>query len=201
MNLAMVRHAEPERIESGTGIPANPQLTANGREQAARLADWLAGERVDVVVSSPQRRAIETAEPVARAHGLTVEVVDGLVEMDVQLDHYIPVEELKATNDDRWHAMVQGRFHDYGGEDPVLFRNRVAAAIDEVIAGYPGRNVVAVCHGGVINVAFAELLGLERSLWFDPPYTSISRMVAARSGERSVVSLNEHAHLYARRTP
>ena len=137
MNLAMVRHAEPERIESGTGIPANPQLTANGREQAARLADWLAGERVEVVVSSPQRRAIETAEPVARAHGLTVEVVDGLVEMDVQLDHYIPVEELKATNDDRWHAMVQGRFHDYGGEDPVLFRNRVAAAVDEIQSDDP----------------------------------------------------------------
>jgi 2,3-bisphosphoglycerate-dependent phosphoglycerate mutase len=57
--------------------------------------------------------------------------------------------------------------------------------------------VAAVCHGGVINVYLAALLGLERHLWFEPGYTSISRVAAARTGERSVVTLNETAHLVA----
>ena len=201
MNLAWVRHAEPERIESGSGIPANPSLTERGSAQAARLAEWLAHEHVDAVLSSPQRRAIETAEPVAARHGLTLEVVDGIVEYDVQSDHYIPVEELKATNDERWTAMVEGRWTDFGGEAPDVFTRRVADAVDEIVGRYPGKNVVAVCHGGVINVALASVLGVARPLWFDPMYTSISRMAASRGGVRSIVSVNERAHLEARREP
>ena len=199
MNIIWVRHAEPERIAAGSGVPANPSLTSRGRAQAAQLAAWLAYEPIDVVVSSPQRRAVETAEPVAQAHGLTVEIVDGLVEYDVQSDHYIPIEELRVTKDERWLAMVEGRWTEFGGEEPDLFRARIEITSDQLIAAHPGQTVVAVCHGGVINVALAAVLGLDRSLWFDPPYTSVSRMAAARTGVRSIVSLNECAHLHARR--
>jgi 2,3-bisphosphoglycerate-dependent phosphoglycerate mutase len=201
VDLIWVRHAEPERVESGSGVPANPSLTARGVQQAERLADWLAHERVDLVVSSPQRRAVETASPVAHAHGVEIEIVEGLVEYDVQSDHYIPVEELREKKDDRWMAMVEGRWSAFGGEDPDDFRARVGDAIDKIVAANAGRKVVAVCHGGVINVAFASVLGLAQPLWFDPGYTSISRMAAARSGVRSVVSLNERSHLDARREP
>lgn len=192
-----MRHAEPERIEAGTGVPANPALTAVGQEQAARLARWLAAERVDAVVTSPQRRARETAAPIAAAHALEVEVVNGLVEYDVQADHYIPVEELRATNDERWRAMLEGRWGEFGGEDPERFTARIAAAVDDLVERFRGQSIVAVCHGGVINVALAQALGIERQLWFDPGYTSVSRMLASRSGIRSVVSLNERAHLEA----
>ncbi len=199
MDLLWVRHAEPERIAPGTGVPADPALTARGREQAERLAAWLALEPIDVVLSSPQRRAIETAEPIARAHGLEVHVVEGLVEYDVQSDSYIPMEELRATNDPHLSAMYEGRWEEFGAESTETFRLRVATTLDEVVAAHPGRRVVAVCHGGVINVALAVVLGLDRHLWFDPHYTSLSRMVASRTGVRSLASLNERAHLVARR--
>jgi probable phosphoglycerate mutase len=199
MDLLLVRHAEPERIEGGTGVRADPALTPRGHEQARRLADWLAHETVDVVVASPMRRAVETAAPIAEVHGVDVEIVDGLVEFDVQADHYIPVEELKATNDPRWRAMVDGTFHDFGGEGPAQFRARVLLAVDALIAANAGARVVAVCHGGVVNVALGAVLGIDRALWFDPGYTSLHRLAAARSGVRSVVTLNETAHLQARR--
>jgi probable phosphoglycerate mutase len=199
MDLLWVRHAEPERIAPGSGEPANPSLTERGRRQAQRLADWLAHEHVDRVLSSPQRRAIETAEPIADAHGLKIAVVEGLVEYDVQSDHYIPMEELRATNDPRLQDMMEGRWETFGGESPEVFRNRVSATVDQLIADHPGERVVAVCHGGVINVALALVLELDRLLWFDPHYTSLSRMVASRTGVRSLASLNENAHLVARR--
>jgi probable phosphoglycerate mutase len=199
MHLLWVRHAEPERVEGGTGVPANPSLTARGHEQARRLADWLALERVDAVVSSPQQRALETAAPIAAAHGLDVDVVQRLVEYDVQADHYIPMEELRAAKDERWQAMVEGRWEAFGGESTAAFRARVAAATDDLVARFPGKTIVAVCHGGVINVALALVLGLDRELWFDPGYTSLSRMIASRTGVRSVASLNERAHLEAKR--
>jgi len=199
MDLLWVRHAEPERIAPGTGVPADPPLTARGRDQAERLAAWLAVEPIDVVLSSPQRRAVETADPIARAHDLDVQVVAGLVEYDVQSDSYIPMEELRATDDPKLAAMYEGRWEEFGGESTETFRARVVATLDEVVAAHPGRRVVAVCHGGVINVALAVVLGLDRHLWFDPHYTSLSRMVASRTGVRSLASLNERAHLVARR--
>ena len=199
MEIAWVRHAEPERIESGTGVAANPALTERGRLQAERVASWLAADSVDVIVSSPQLRALQTAAPIAAAHGLEIEIVDGLVEYDRNADHYIPVEELRAAKDERWTAMVEGRWGEFGGDDPDVFTERVRVTLDALVAAHPGRNVVAVCHGGVINVALALVLGLDRPLWFNPEYTSVSRMVAARTGERSIKSLNECAHLYGRR--
>jgi broad specificity phosphatase PhoE len=197
VQIIWVRHAEPERVESGTGVPANPPLTVLGRTQAQRLAAWLAPERVDAIVSSPQLRARETAAPIAARHGLDIEIVDGLVEYDVQADHYIPMEELRATKDDRWRAMVEGRWGDFGGEEPDAFSTRVAQSVDALVEAHPGETVVAVCHGGVVNAALAAVLGLAQPLWFDPGYTSVSRMMASRTGVRSVHSLNETAHLYA----
>ncbi len=201
MDLILVRHAEPVRIASGEsgGEPVDPPLTPRGVEQAERLADWLAHERVDAVLSSPQRRARQTAAPVARAHGLDVEIVAGIVEYDVQADYYISVEEMKANRDPRWFAMIEGRWTDFGGDSPDEFRERVDRSIDEIIGRFAGRRVAAVCHGGVINVALASIIGIDRLLWFDPHYTSVSRVVASRDGVRSVESLNECSHLEARR--
>jgi broad specificity phosphatase PhoE len=199
MDLLWVRHGEPERVPPGTGVPADPALTARGREQAERLAAWLALEPIDVVLSSPQRRAVETAAPIARAHHLEVQVVEGLVEYDARSDSYIPMEELRATNDPQLTAMYEGRWEEFGAEPSETFRARVATTVDKIVDAHPGRRVVAVCHGGVINVALAITLGLDRHLWFEPHYTSLSRMVASRTGVRSLASVNERAHLDARR--
>ena len=97
--------------------------------------------------------------------------------------------------------MIEERWEDYGGEATDVFRMRIADALDRLIADHPGQRVVAVCHGGAINVALALVLGMDRALWFDPMYTSLSRVVASRTGVRMVVSVNERAHLEARREP
>jgi probable phosphoglycerate mutase len=200
MDLALVRHAEPVRTAAGNG-PADPGLTPLGFAQARRLAEWLARENVDAVLSSPMRRAVETAEPIAGAFGLDVEIVDGLIEYDSTSDDYIPMEELQKSGDPRWLAMVEGRWEEFGADPPHVFKARVANTVEDIVDRYPGRRVVAVCHGGVVNCALASILGIDRYLWFEPAYTSISRVVASRSGVRSIVSLNERAHLEATRDP
>ncbi len=197
MELVLVRHAEPVRItaEEGGGGPVDPDLTERGRVQAERLARWLVGERVDHVVSSPLARAHQTAAPLATAFGLDVEIIDGLREYDSDSDSYIPVEELKAAKDPRWDAMVSGDWESFGGEPPDEFRARIVAQMDALVAGHPGRNVVIVCHGGVVNTYLGSVLGIATPLWFDPAYTSISRVRANASGLRSVASVNEVGHL------
>ncbi len=201
MELILVRHAEPVRIDSheSGGRPADPGLTERGRAQAERAAAWLAFESIDALLVSPKRRAVETADAIAKACGLEPVVAPDLVEYDARADHYIPIEELRANDDPRFKAMVEGRWEDFGGEPPELFRSRIAGALDRVIDSYPGQRVVAVCHGGVINIALALVAGLDRLLWFDPVYTSMSRIHASRRGVRSVASINDTGHLVATR--
>lgn len=190
MDLLLIRHALPVRIEDGEG-PADPELSDEGWRQAGALAAWLADEEIDVMVASPLRRAQETAEPLARLLELEVATVDGLAEFDRNAPWYIPIEELKAADDPRWHAMVAGDWD----LDPDEFQRSVVAAVDGIIAGNPGRTVAAVCHGGTINAYLSAVLGLEKLMFFVPDYTSVSRVRASRSGPRSLVSLNETAHL------
>jgi 2,3-bisphosphoglycerate-dependent phosphoglycerate mutase len=201
MELLLIRHAEPVRIVAGeVHGPADPGLTERGIDQAARLAAWLAADGVDVIATSPLRRARETAAPLVDALGVEPTVVDGLAEYDAHSGEYIPIEELRALKDDRWYATIEGRWADVGGVDPRVFQEQVVPAIDDLIARHPGRRVAAFSHGGVVNVYLAHLLGIERLLWFHPEYTSISRVHAARAGPKSVATVNETAHLVATRT-
>jgi 2,3-bisphosphoglycerate-dependent phosphoglycerate mutase len=202
MELLLVRHAAPVRVEAGTvDGAADPGLTPAGRAQADRLAAWLAAEAPDAVVTSPLRRARETAAPVAAATGRPVAVCPGVSEYDAAAGEYLPIEELRAARDERWYATIEGRWADVGGVDPVEFQRQVVPAVEVLIDEHPGQRVVVITHGGVINVYLAHVLGIRQLLWFHPEYTSVSRVRAARTGERSVVTVNETAHLHARRDP
>ena len=201
MDLLLIRHGLPERIEGADG-PADPVLTAEGRRQSARLAEWLAHEHLDHLISSTLRRAVETAAPVGARLGLEIELVQGLSEFDADADTYIPIEELRETRDPRFYAMVEGRWDELGSShDPASFSELVVETVEGLIARFPSKRVAVVCHGGVINLYLAHILGIGRPLWFDPGYTSISRVVASRDGPRTIVSVNETAHLEATRLP
>jgi broad specificity phosphatase PhoE len=193
MELILVRHAEPVKIVDADG-PADPPLAPRGVQQAERLAEYLGQEPIAAVWSSPMQRARETAAPLAAALGIDVVVDAELAEWDREASSYIPIEELKANKDERWVAMVEGNL-DAEGVDLVAFRNGVVTAMEHVITGNPGGSVAVVCHGGVINAYLAEILGIDRPLWFEPKYTSIHRVLASRRGDRSLQALNETAHL------
>jgi probable phosphoglycerate mutase len=163
--------------------------------QATRLASWLAVDGIDAIVTSPLRRARETAAPLADALGLEPEVDDGVSEYDASSGSYIPIEELREAKDERWYATIEGRWADVGGIDPHEFQARVVPAVESLIDRNSGRRIAVVAHGGMINVYLAHVLGIDKMLWFHPEYTSISRVRAAGTGERSVCTLNETAHL------
>ena len=194
MEIVLVRHGLPLRVELETGI-ADPELAAEGHEQAAKMAAYLGVEDVEAVYVSPLRRALETASPLCKVLGLEAVVSEGVAEFDRNSREYVPVEELRATNDPRWEKLLRGEW-DGVDEDPSLFKARVVATVEDMIARHPGGRVVVVCHGGVINQYLAHVLGIETHVgFFYPKYTSIHRVMAARSGQRSIVSINEASHL------
>jgi probable phosphoglycerate mutase len=193
MELLLIRHALPLRVEKRDGTPADPPLSVEGVRQAQRLAAWLGSERIDAVYASPLRRARETAEPIAAAHALAARIEPGVVEFDPHAASYVPLEEIKAENRELWQELVRGGLT--AGIDVARFRRTVAAALERIVSRHPGERVAVVCHGGVVNAWAAQVLRLEPTLFFQPGYTSVSRFLAAGGGERSLLSLNELAHL------
>jgi len=195
MELLLIRHALPVRREGVEG-PADPELAEAGHEQAGHLARYLASEPLTAIYSSPMHRARQTAEPVAASQELPLQIEEGVAEYDRHHNEYVPVEELKAANDPRWQTMLAGQLH-VPDVDPYEFRSRVVATIEGIVERHPGRTKVAiVCHGGVIAGYLSHILGLDDPTgFFYPNYTSIHRVAAARSGERSILTINETAHL------
>ena len=193
MELFLIRHGLPLRVENDDGAPADPPLSDEGHRQARLLAAWLVDERIDGIYSSPRRRARETAEPRAERLALDITIEPGIAEMDATADTYIPMEELKEQEYERWRAFVSGGYaseHDFR-----RFHAEVVAGIEGIIAANPGRRIAIFCHGGVINSWGSHTLGLAPKLFVDAAYTSVNRFIAAGTGERSLASLNEVAHL------
>jgi probable phosphoglycerate mutase len=185
MELLLIRHARPDRSERADG-PADPGLTELGHLQAHALASWLADERIDALYTSPLRRARETAAPLATRLGLDAVVEPSLAEYDADASSYVPIEELQASGDQRWAELP---------EDVVGFQQDVVEGVERLVTDHASDMIALVCHGGVINVYLSWVVRSAHAMFFLPNYTSISRVLAASSGERSIAAVNETCHL------
>ena len=190
MELLLIRHALPEMVIT-EGEPADPSLTDEGCRQAGMMAGWLRDQPIERLYTSPMKRAVETALPLAETHALTGQVHEGVAEFDRDSDRYIPVEQLKGLDYERWQRLMRGETNsDFQG-----FAATVIHALSEIASANRGRTVAVVCHGGVINVWAAHVMGFDPRMFFNPNYTSINRFRVAGSGQKSVITLNEQAHL------
>ncbi len=193
MQLLLVRHALPLRSEHGEG--SDPDLSETGLQQVARLPEALARYPISRVVSSPQRRAIKTAEPLAQARQLTVDIEDRLAEYDRDLTSYIPIEQIRTEFPQEWARMAQGHLPSAVDED--AFRTRVRGAIDDLVASAdPEETIAAFSHGGVINVVLHEILGTARLLSFPIDYASVTRLLFSRTGQATVATVNATEHVW-----
>ncbi|MEY4165284.1 MAG: hypothetical protein RL419_1126 [Actinomycetota bacterium] len=193
MELIIVRHALPLRVEKESGR-ADPELSAEGQLQAEALGTYLSHESVDAIYSSPLVRARQTAAPLARRLSITIREEDGIAEWDRNSNEYIPMEEMRATNHPKWQAMMRGEW--VSDENQEEFNSRVRHSFDSIIEAHQSDRVVVVCHGGVINYYISHILGMPSTQFFYPHYTSIHRVKAIAGGRRSLVALNETAHLH-----
>jgi probable phosphoglycerate mutase len=193
MELVLIRHGLPQRIENADGSPADPPLSPVGVLQARKMASWLEADGFNRLYASPLRRAHETALPLASATGLGIDLEPGVAEFDQFADSYIPMEELKHVDYPRWRALMERGYDNQVDFDE--FCHRVITAMERIVQDNPGKKVAIVCHGGVINVWTSHVIGFAPRLFFNPDYTSINRFMAAGSGERSVISLNLATHL------
>jgi probable phosphoglycerate mutase len=163
--LVLVRHGETDHTTakrfSGTG-GSDPALNEDGRAQVRALADWLAplGEQVDAVVTSPLRRARESAEIVAARLDRAVQVEEGLAEATFGTWDGLTFREVQQQYPDDLDAWLGSLDVAPGGGES--FRDmsvRVRRVRDRLLASYPGRTVLAVTHVTPIKLLVAAALG------------------------------------------
>jgi probable phosphoglycerate mutase len=154
--LVLARHGQTEaniRMAIDSRPPGGP-LTEEGRRQAEELADALAGEPVTAVHASTALRARQTAEPIARRHGLAVRMVDGIQE--------VFVGDLEGNTDHdslRRFAEVFGAWAHGdldrpmpGGETGRQAVDRFTKALDDLRAGHRDGTLVVVSHGAMLRL-------------------------------------------------
>lgn len=203
--LYLIRHGQSdfdwqgERWASARGEQWDPPLSERGAEQAALLAGRLLVMDLEpfVIYSSPLRRANETAEAFARLTGTDVTVDDELVEAHIGGWEGKPFEEIIGSDPDVvqhirnqraiWHRAP-------GAEGGDGFRARVRTAVDAIVDGHPGENVLVFAHGGVINAYVGDLLGLRQEMFFLPENTSLNS-VDVDGETRTIRFLNDVLHL------
>ena len=193
MELVLIRHGLPIRLDAVDG-PADPPLDDLGVQQAEALAADLGPVHLDAIYTSPLLRARQTAAPIEVTTGLNAGVIDGVAEWDRHASSYIPVEQLRVEAPEVWRALASGDLAALG-IDVDDFVGRVLDAMSSIAAAHSGQRVGVVCHGGVINVYLSQVLGLDRLLFFQPGYTSVSRVAVTDEGRTGVLSINETGHL------
>jgi probable phosphoglycerate mutase len=157
----LVRHAAHDLVgKSLVGRAGGVGLSSEGREQAERLAERLAGERLSSVQSSPRERALQTAEPVAVRSALPVETIAALDE--IHMGEWTGKTFAELDADPRWHAWNDAR--DCAccpqGESMQGVRQRIVEHLDGIVARGDSR-VAIVSHADVIKAAVLHYLGLS----------------------------------------
>jgi broad specificity phosphatase PhoE len=193
VQLLLIRHALPLRSEPGQG--SDPDLSEEGIEQAKRLPDALARFPITRLVSSPQRRSLQTAQPVADALSLKVEIDDRLAEYDRDMEQYIPIEQIAAEFPEELARLASG--HLPSSVDETAFLARINAGIRDLATVGEHEDTVAVfTHGGVINGLLHGVLRTEKILCVSVDYAGITRLLSSRDGNLYVAAVNGTEHVW-----
>lgn len=162
MLLYCIRHGETTyNAEGRIQGQLDTQLSELGKKQALAVAKALAGQPIELVVSSPLSRAYTTAEPLAAALGVDIRTDDRLKEINAGIfQNLVPAEMAERFPEEtaKWKAHDP----DYvipNGESRRMLMERGAAALDELLRSKL-KVAAVVAHGGLLCAAFKGLLGV-----------------------------------------
>jgi len=200
MKLILIRHGETEwnkqrRIQ---GCRSDTRLSPNGLEQADRLAAVLRRERIDAIYSSPMKRASETAQIIAEACKLPVNVFNELREIDAgELDGLFE-RELTGPYEAAWKELRNGNASTPlpGGESLQDLQKRTSWVVDRMLEKHIDGTAVVVAHLLANLVIVCQVLGinLTQIARLKQAPASITILELTTQGN-SLLLLNDTCHL------
>jgi broad specificity phosphatase PhoE len=201
--ILLVRHGQSMGNAEGRfgGHTATP-LSELGRRQAEATARALADEGVTAIYTSDLLRAVETAEPLARATGLNVKQTEAFRERSVGHMEGLTFEAAAEKYPDEYAALLRRDFERVltGGESYRQLLDRAARALDEAIAATRGGTLVVFTHTGTACILALHLMGALdapelRPVWLSTNNCGINRFHLHDDGFLRVRALNDTRHL------
>ena len=203
--LFLIRHGATEANErrpyvlQGRGIDF--PLSETGREQARAVGRFLSKlATVKAIYSSSLIRAMETANEIARHHGLEAQTLDNIQEVDVGRWEGKSWEMVMAEHEVEYHRFMNdpGETPYLGGESYRDVLGRVKPAIAELLNRHRGESVVVVAHNVVNRAYLADVLGLELRRAKDIHQANCCvNVIHHKRGKSELISLNSQFHLFA----
>jgi broad specificity phosphatase PhoE len=197
--IILVRHGRTpwnkDKIFRGSrDIP----LDEVGREEAGLLAEWLKDETIHAAYTSPLSRSRDTAEAIAKYHGVKVVDHPGLSDLVYGDWEEVPLAEVKVKFADlyrQWESAPHTvRFP--GGETLDELRTRSLAAVDEVVQRHPDQVVLLSAHRAVNKVLIAAFIGLDSShFWRIAQDTTCVNRFHRVGDTWHIMALNDACHL------
>jgi broad specificity phosphatase PhoE len=176
--LIFVRHAEPhEGMRNRVVGRTDVELSADGVAHAETIAVRLATEPIAAVYSSPLRRAVATAAPLAHMLGFELIPVDDLREIDFGELEELTVDEAteRYPVESKWMIAPAGASFP-GGESIASLRERAVGAAHRIAARHEGETVAVFSHAVVIRTIVADALSMPPDAMFrlDQSYCGIT---------------------------
>ncbi len=165
VEIILARHGETEwNVTKVFRGRIDIELNQTGLKQAELLAEYLKEVNIEAIYSSPLKRALNTAEMIARPHKLAVEIAPGLIDFNFGKWQGLPLQEVQHSYKKLYAQWIKNphlvQMPD--GENLSGVRERALAVVDEALAKYKG-TVVLVSHRVVNKVLICALLGLDNS--------------------------------------
>lgn len=161
-----MRHGESEPAVPGQPFPlvdghGDPALAPDGRTQADRVADRLAGHELDAIYITTLRRTAETAAPLVSRTGLTPVVEPDLREVHLgQWEGGLFRQKVAAGDPIVTRLFAEGRWDVIPGAEPQeQLLARTTQAIARIVSAHPDQRVAVFSHGGVIGQLMAHASG------------------------------------------
>jgi probable phosphoglycerate mutase len=162
--LYLVRHGQTIwHAENRYAGSSDIALTADGEDEADRLADWAVATSPDGVYSSPLVRARRTAGPSARALGLDVVEHHDLREVDFGKGEGLTREEMAGIFPEVLEAFLRSPAVSPlpSGERGLDAIARARPVLDDIVARHRGGSALLVLHSTVLRLLLCDLLGIE----------------------------------------
>jgi len=172
--LILIRHCTSQPVD---GVDAQRwPLAPEGVKQAEALAPRLAPYRPSIIFSSYERKAVHTAEVIARALDLPYVLWPGLHEHDrTAIPYYDRDTFLELVH----HFFEQPDALVFGHETATRALTRFQTALHDLMSAYPQRTVGVVSHGTVLTLLLAPLSGIDPFTLWDrlgmPAYAVLTR--------------------------
>jgi alpha-ribazole phosphatase len=157
----LVRHGATDwNKEKRAQGHADIDLNAEGHKQASAVADELSHQTLVAVYSSDLKRARDTAQAIASAHGLQVTIDKDLREIDQGEWEGLTTDEIRSRWPDLWGPNRHYNARP-GGESPHQVKERAMRALTKAVNAHPDESIAVVSHGGTIRWLSAEALGYD----------------------------------------